>query len=660
MKIMDPITAAAISEGTKQTTKSLVDRLVNPIIDGIKLAYNKNLVLINEHFQEYLLRNYEKYSTMNTLVFSNAQKLLKDIYIPLSITCYEARDRKELTKKIDTYPKDIINKYRKLLVIDTAGMGKSTMMKYIYLSIIDNGEGIPIFIELRRLNANKDILDEVQEQLNALNKEFDEVLLKEFIKDGKLIFILDGYDEIPLTDKGLVTEKMQEFIAKASNNLFFMTSRPEDALSCFGDFVRFEINPLIKDEAFELLRKYDNTGKTSELLINKLKDEESESIEEFLKNPLLVSLLYTAFDFKQTIPLKKHLFYRQVFDAFFEVHDLSKGDSFARKKHSKLDIDEFHRVLRYIGFKSIKKIEFSKDELLSIIKDSKTFCIGVNFSESDFLNDLLMTVPIFVKDGIYYKWAHKSLQEYFAAQFIFLDAKQAQSEILNRLYNGNDLDKYFNLLDLYYNIDYKGFREIITCNLLTEYKKFCSIFIDNKISKELKTIYSIIFNGIPIFCITSSKNFSNGVSLIEKEGEKETAYNNIYSQTQLPSEFVIFHPKGKYSLVYSQYSNKKSVILKILSNESFIFKSKASSMMELNGFIENENFRKDIVYVIDISNENPLTIKGADLFIPNDFLEHLNMHFSNYYIDYDKALKELSQIENEKAIDNIDSLLKDI
>lgn len=660
MKIMDPITAAAISEGTKQTTKSLVDRLVNPIIDRVKLAYNKNFIHINEHFQDYLLRNYEKYSTMNTLVFSNTQKQLKDIYIPLSISCYETRDRKEFTKKIDAYPKDIINQYRKLLVIDTAGMGKSTMMKYIYLSIIDNGEGIPIFIELRRLNANKDILDEIQEQLNAINKEFDEVLLKEFIKDGKLIFILDGYDEIPLTDKGLVTEKMQEFIAKASNNLFFMTSRPEDALSCFGDFVRFEINPLIKDDAFELLRKYDNTGKTSELLINKLNDEESKSIEEFLKNPLLVSLLYTAFDFKQTIPLKKHLFYRQVFDAFFEVHDLSKGDSFARKKHSKLDIDEFHRVLRYIGFKSIKKIEFSKDELLSIIKAAKIFCIGVNFSESDFLNDLLMTVPIFVRDGIYYKWAHKSLQEYFAAQFIFLDAKQAQSDILNRLYGGDDLNKYFNLLDLYYNIDYKGFREIITCNLLSEFKDFCSSFIGNKISKESKKILSIIFNGIPVFCMTSSKRISNGVRLIQKEGKKETAYNNIYSQTQLPFEFVIFHPRGKFSLVYSQYSNKKNIILKILSNESFILKSNALSMMKFRDFIENENFRKDIVYVIDVFNENPLSIKGTDLFIPSDILEHLNMHFSNYHIDYDKALKELSQIENEKTIDNIDSLLKDI
>lgn len=231
--------------------------------------------------------------------------------------------------------------------------------------------------------------------------------------------------------------------------LLEQTSRPEETLSCFGDFVKFEINPLKKQESIQLLKKYDDNGALSNLLINKLEEETSKSIEEFLEDLLLVSLLFTAFDFKQTIPLKMHLFYRQVFDAFFEFHDLSKGDSFERKKYSGLDIDEFHRVLRFMGYKSLKNIEFSKDELLLLIKESKDFCVGLNFSESAFLSDLLKTVPIFVRDGNYYKWAHKSLQEYFAGQFIFLDAKEFQSDILRKLYASDNLNKYYNLLDMY-------------------------------------------------------------------------------------------------------------------------------------------------------------------------------------------------------------------
>ena len=134
-------------------------------------------------------------------------------------------------------------------------------------------------------------------------------------------------------------------------------------------------------------------------------------IDDFLQNPLLVSLLFVAFDYKQTIPLKKHIFYRQVYDAHFDSHDLSKGDGYVHEKKSKLDIDDFDKILRFIGFECIKqqKIEFSKDELLLIIEHAKTFCVGITFNASDLFEDLLKSVPLFCQDGGYYKWVHKSL-----------------------------------------------------------------------------------------------------------------------------------------------------------------------------------------------------------------------------------------------------------
>lgn len=656
---MDLITTA-VSEGTKQTAKSLVDRFVNPVIDGLELAYKKKLIHINQHFQDYLLRNYEKYSTMNTLVFSNSQKQLKDIYIPLTITGIDASSNKQVSKKIDCYPKDIVLKYKKLLITDTAGMGKSTIMKYIYLSIIDSGAGIPIFIELRRLNASKDIFVEMQEQLKAINKDFNALLLREFISEGKLIFILDGYDEIPLADKNIVTEKMQDFITKASNNLFFMTSRPEESLSGFGEFVRFEINPLSQDEAYDLLRKYDKNGRTSESLIKKLTEEKSKSIEEFLKNPLLVSLLFSAFDFKQTIPLKKHLFYRQVFDAFFEAHDLSKGDSFARKKHTGLDIDEFHQVLRHIGYKSMKKIEFTKDEILCIIRSAKSFCIGLNFSESDLLKDILTTVPIFVKDGIYYKWAHKSLQEYFAAQFIFLDARDAQFNILEKIYKSEDLDKYSNLLELYYNIDYKGFRKVVTYALLCDFKMFSSNCNIDRNSDELnKKKCSILFNGFPSFGYVKE-----GALWTMRDKIKEFTTSNfdkhvkVNPNIQSIQRYILGHVCEELKLMYSLYDIKHGVILKILSNESFVWKQSPFNREQVHNAIIDLKIEEGRMYFIDFSN---------DYFLADDnLLQSVNIILENYsgicsdcFLDYDNSMNELLKIEEEKNKNDI-TLLDDI
>lgn len=239
----------------------------------------------------------------------------------------------EETNKIEGYPKELLDKYSRILITDTAGMGKSTLMKRMFLDVIDGQFGIPIFIELRRLNENNDILNEVAIQLGGLNDGFDKEILETLFVDGEFIFFFDGYDEISSSNKAFVTRNIQDFVAKASNNKYILTSRPEEELACFGEFQEFRIRELKKVESYDLLRKYDISGKTSRMLISKLKTGNYSMINEFLKNPLLVSLLFAAFDFKQTIPLKKHIFYRQVFDAYFDSHDLSKGDSYVHEKN---------------------------------------------------------------------------------------------------------------------------------------------------------------------------------------------------------------------------------------------------------------------------------------------------------------------------------------
>jgi hypothetical protein len=198
-----------------------------------------------------------------------------------------------------------------------------------------------------------------------------------------------------------------------------------------------------------------------------------DNISEFLTNPLLVSLLFTAFQHRQTIPFKKHIFYRQVYDANFESHDLTKGDSYTHDKYSKLEIDDFHKILRHIGFSCLKdnqRIEFTKDEMLSLISKARAFFVELSFNDSDFLKDLLATVPLFTQDGIYYRWAHKSLQEYFAAQFIYLDSNDKKEKRLLHLFNHPNLDKYINILDLYYDIDTKAFRSTILFELLQAFE----------------------------------------------------------------------------------------------------------------------------------------------------------------------------------------------
>src|SRR5690606_4757397 len=112
--------------------------------------------------------------------------------------------------------------------------------------------------------------------------------------------------------------------------------------------------------------------------------------------------------------------------------------------------------------------------ILSLITKSQEYNNDLDFKATDFLNDLILTVPLFTKDGNYYKWSHRSIQEYFAAQFIFKDSKDQQTKILERIYSHEDIDYFMNRIELYYDIEYKTLREIIEFNVLNDFKSYFS------------------------------------------------------------------------------------------------------------------------------------------------------------------------------------------
>ena len=521
--------------------KTIITPKIQEFAKSLKLSYKEIMIPRGEHFEEYFYRAYKKYSIINTLVFKNEQRLIKDLYIPLTVWREDTHSRKTENIKISEYPKQSIELYKRILITDTAGMGKSTLTKFLFLNVIDNGLGIPIYIEMRRLSKQHTVLEEISDQINSLTKQIDTRLLLDFIQTGGFVFFFDGYDEISLDDRAAVTTDVQEFISKANNNCFIMTSRPVQALSCFGDFMQFSIKALSRKESFELLRRYDNQGITSKKLIEELKTGDYEMISEFLQNPLLVSLLFAAYDFKQTIPLKKHIFYRQVYDAYFDSHDLSKGDSYTHEKKSQLDIDDFDRVLRYVGFKCTKcqRIEFEKDALLSIIDEAKDFCSDLSFSSSDFLSDLLSSVPLFCKDGQLYRWVHKSLQEYFAAQFIYKDSKKNQDAILCALYNSDNLDKYINLLDIYYDIDNWGFRKNIIKPFCETYVKYYeeSYFV-NPMIEQLKIIERIGLLFLRDVYLDNVSRIEDDPFLTIRQRLQES-FNKRLSLITLVSEFAV-------------------------------------------------------------------------------------------------------------------------
>lgn len=656
------------SELIMAAATTMINSLVEEVFVPMFKKYQKSAKITSAeflnrnkgYFNEYLLRTYNRYSIINTLVFHNSQRLLKEIYVAQTLVKENPAEYYKETAEVDRLPVSLIKKYKKILITDTAGMGKSTMMKRMFIDLIDNcikDVGVPIYIELNRLNKDRTILKEIQEELNSLSEEFDNDLLLSFIQKGGFIFFLDGYDEISIADRDKVTLDIKDFIARASTgNFFIMTSRPESNLSSFGDFQSFTIEPLTKDEAFELLSKYDLSKKRelSTKLIKLLKSGQYRSIDEYLVNPLLVSLLFTAYDYNGSIPFEKHRFYGVVFEAYFEKQDLSKPIK-SRDKLSGLNYDGFDRILRYLGFDCLVRtgVKFNEDKILNSIREAKEYCgylENKDFSETDFLKDLTSSVPLFYKEGTDYKWVHKSLLEYFAARFIFCDAKENQDRILKAIYDSEHIDKYINMLDLYYDIDLKGFSKNITL-------PFCERFIQiydaqiNKVDLNKELISARISNLL--FCksalFVSSKREQNQFEYVNRifvDTDSELHANphacNIQNVVREKMYLALGYSSKEYLLANLLFRKNSSIVIDF-SYGSFddIKKFKEYMRVTRNGLPkEISEFEHDKVYFIDIKtgSQSKQLYRAIDIQLSWIFQRRIN---------YDACKKEAERIKKE-------------
>jgi hypothetical protein len=617
----------------KVTDNTLLEKIIKkylePILKSISINETENIPIdFKVQFKKYLEETYEHYSYAKTLVFGNQQKKLENFYVPLTLKCTNDEE-KDIQIKIEKYPKNLIPKFKKVLISDTGGMGKSTVMKWLFLNAIKQNEGIPIFIELRVLKNEHLILDEILKQLQPISENYSKIFIQSIIEKGKFIFFFDGFDEIGIDHRENVIIDLQNFIRKAGNNFFILTSRPESALFSFADFQEFKINPLKREEAYSLIRKLGNNNEKSERLIAKIEEQSSEDfydilqvdiknpIHEFLENPLLISLLFKKFEHRESIPFDKRGFYIGVFDALFEGHDITKDGVFIRFKKSNLNQSQFHQLLRALGFITLKifEIEYSKSDLIKYIQEALKQCPEVKTDSINFLDDIVSSVPLFLKDADIYRWQHKSIQEYFAAEFICTDSKESQVTILKSMVRSNNFDKLRNVLLLCYEIDYKTFRNTIIYDLCNYFINYCNSTFKGIISESVISEIEIRKRQAFNFLQDESKYVILNIDYCKNINEDEII--TFFNQNDLDkcSHLALRHISlGNYILPYIialkhnnrndkiDKNNSKMILLLSIVNSKIILPKNDSRNFGIGSYKAFTNESKNIPILVESIN----------------------------------------------------------
>lgn len=527
---------------TEESVKSFVESKIKPIFANWGKEESRSVEL-EECLSEYLLRCYAKNNIMTTIVFGKLKKTLEDLYIPLTLEEYKNKDEEWIVND-NCY--DILDSYSRILIVDKAGMGKSTVVKYFACQGVNLDKCIPIVIELRRLEKKQTVLEYIQKQINSYDKNIEIGEIVDILKKGDFVILFDGYDEITNENKPDVLEEIQEFASKASNTKIIITSREEDDLNSLGEFKCVNIKPLTEGEAYELIKKYDNDGEICKKLIKRLKEDSSMDVLcEFLENPLLVSLLYKTFEYKEEIPYKKIDFYEQVYEALFNDHDKTKGSAYVHEKKTKLDKYQFEQILRTFGFLSLKedKVEYSGQLIYHLLEQSIKRFSWLKISIDDFLYDITHAVPFIHKDGNEYKWVHKSFMEYFASCFICYDNKEFEEKYIKKMITSKKSMKYYNVLDFCYEMDTLNFRKYGILPYLEKYV--------DKYDNSFKSDYFKTFKKEKLHFAKQIVSITSNVRIVKINMTKDEKFDEyIYSlfEDKDTGSFHVFND-GKWSIV---------------------------------------------------------------------------------------------------------------
>lgn len=435
---------AAAKGATSIVVKNFMEKVVGPYFSG-RAAKTQMMA----HLKSYLRWLDQRTKYVPTIAIQGGVFPIDEIYEPLEICSIDGLHQLEVSE----YPSAAFDKNRCIAIVDSAGMGKSTLTKFILRSSLNGLRKIPVLVELRRLKSNGTIIELICADIVKAGSGAPVAgHLLSAMKDGNFIFFLDGYDEIQDEIKSSVSQEIVKITSDFPLCNFMLTSRKEAALSGFPEFFWYGIARLSPEKSLSLLRRYDRNKGVADRLWSKA--ARLKEISDFLQIPLLLTLLYKAFDYKSVIPLKKTTFFRQVFDALYQDHDLSKEGFFERRKKSSLDLDDFHKVLRRVGLESVKRgeVQFSPEEFHELVARAINNA-GLDVDPSRLKADLVSAVPLFVRDGSDYRWSHKSFADYFAAKCIWMDLGKEREDVVSAMFDSERCEKYVAVFQLASELD---------------------------------------------------------------------------------------------------------------------------------------------------------------------------------------------------------------
>jgi len=417
-----------------------MDRLFETGKDFFKGATDRVRLKLKSSYSDYLTCVANRYSKTKSFFIRNEPIDLYSFYVPLSISHgggYPTMPCEEILSH---------SSQSAFVVEGSAGVGKSMMLRHLFLESITAKKKVPLFLEIRSIEPSISLIDQIKQTLHKNNFTLDNDFIDLALKKGDFLILIDGFDEINSSYRSSIGRQIQDLAQDFDRNVIIVTSRPDYLFSVWNTFSVYEVSPLSLDQATELVTKLPFDDSLKDKFINDLHSDLFYKHRSFLSNPLLLSIMLLTYSQSADIPGKITIFYYQAYEALFQRHDAFKG-GFQRDRLCSLDIKDFAKVFAAFSIQIYDDRRFQLTRVLTLeyLEKAKNL-VECDYNINNYLADVLLAVCLLLEDGSFIIFAHRSFQEYFAACFI-ADAKPTlQRKLMDKYSKYLGQDNVMNLL----------------------------------------------------------------------------------------------------------------------------------------------------------------------------------------------------------------------
>ena len=343
-----------------------------------------------------------------------------------------------------------------LVVLGAPGTGKTTLLKYLTLSLADPAQDeprldkTPIFLLLRDIanriqqNPHYALRQAVQAMLDSRQVTASLDWLGTDLANGRCLIMLDGLDEVAnLELRQQVAAWVQRQIKQHPNNQFIITSRP------FG----YKSNPLsnslileVKPFTIEQVRQFvDNWYLANELqkqgrtdngvqlnaaqeaanLMQRL--HQAPALLEMGVNPLLLTMIATIHHYRGQLPDHRVALYKEICEVFLGKRQQARGMVYDLTPAQK------QRVLQSLAYEMMRRHlrNINQADAADII-DPTLKRVHPQTESDQFLQMIANTSGLLIEHvaGVY-SFAHLTFQEYLTA--VHLKDQQLEQVLLDHV-----------------------------------------------------------------------------------------------------------------------------------------------------------------------------------------------------------------------------------